>query len=179
MNREELEFQARRILAAAQATLELQSEFDPVFLVHFEEDWKHFPMPPETMHILNVPESKDVLFGFFRMLVQAKKADGVLFATDTWDGEVTPEGRPHYGKPEWRENNTQGMAKLIELGWIKRYEAIVVTAQSATDVLIIIQRYEPRGGLIHMAQSKRMWTTQEQFFGRQKMFGQLFPENIR
>lgn len=177
-DREELEREANRIIAAAKFQMELQEEFSPVFLVHFGGRWQAFPMPPGTERILNSADAKKQLFGFFRDLVRHARADGVIFACDTWAGEVTLEGVPHYDTDEWRELNNFGFTKLIQKGWVIRKEAISVTAQNDTEALIVQQPYQRLTNGIQLLTAKRYWVSQRDFAGRQKMFGDLSEKNL-
>ena len=115
-----------------------------------------------------------------RQIVQSNlAADGVIFATDTWVGETTPEGQKHYDTPEWKELHDFGFVKLVQRGWVKRSEAFTITAQSATDVLLVQQKYQRLGsGMIQLLDGKRRWINQSDFGGRQKMFGDLSWENL-
>jgi hypothetical protein len=179
MTRDELEFQANRIIVAAKASLELQSEFAPTILLHnAARGWKPYPMPPGTEYLLNDGASKCVIFDFFRHAVKATRCDAVLFATDMWQGETTEEGTKHYNTPAWRENHDVGFVKLQKLGWVKVREAITITVQTESDVLIVSQAYQRLNDCIQLLDCKRRWIDQSAFGGRQKMFGDLREENL-
>jgi hypothetical protein len=172
-------FQANCIIAAAKASLELQSDFTPMILLHTAaRGWTPYPMPPGTECLLNDGESKDVIFDFFRHAVQQMRCDAVLFATDSWHGEATKEGEKYYETPEWYENNDSGFVKLQRLGWIKVTEAITITVQTESDVLFVSQAYQRLGDCIQLLECKRQWGSQSEFGGRQKMFGDLREENL-
>lgn len=179
MKREQLETEANGLIAAAKATVELQGDFPITILIHKSTGWLRLPLPDELAPLMNDGKAKDVIFSAVRVVVQKSAADGVIFATDTWRAETTPEGQKHYDTPEWRELHDFGFVKLLQRGWVKRTEAFVVTAQSATDVLIISQTYQRLGsGMIQLLDSKRAWFDQSAFNGRQKMFGDLSWENL-
>jgi len=178
MTRNELELLANRIIAAAKASLELQSEFDPVFMFHGPRGWVFEPMPPEARVLLNDGKSKRVIFGFFRELVKKMRCDAVLFATDMWEGVMTEEGTKHYNTAAWKENHDFGFVKLQKLGWVKVREAITITVQTESDVLIVSQAYQRLNDCIQLLDCKRRWLDQSAFGGRQKMFGDLREENL-
>jgi hypothetical protein len=179
MTRDELEFQANRIIAAAKASLELQNELAPIFLLHtVARGWTSYPMPPGTENLLNTGKAKDILFEFFRLGVKDMRCDAVLFATDAWQGEVTEEGLKHYETPAWEENHDFGFVKLQKLGWMKVREAITITVQTESDVLIVMQAYQRLNDCIQLLNCERQWLDQSAFGGRQKMFGDLREENL-
>jgi hypothetical protein len=179
MTREQLEAEANGLIAAAKATVELQGDFPITILIHRSTGWLRLPLPDEFSPLMNDGKAKDAIFGAVRVTVQKTAADGVIFATDTWLAEATPEGRKHYDTPEWRELHDFGFEKLLQRGWVKRTEAFCVTAQSATDVLLISQSYQRTGtGMIQLLDAKREWLDQSKFGGRQKMFGDLRWENL-
>lgn len=171
---------ADRILQAGRASIELQGDYSPQFLLHYPaKGWRNYPMPRDTRQLLNDGHAKDVIFGFFRDAVREQGCDGVIFATEMWQGRATPEGAQYINTPEWRANVDRGFVKLLELGWIERCESITITAQNADDVLLINQNFRRlASGVIEFLESDRYWTTQAGFGGRQKMFGDLRPENL-
>jgi len=178
MTRDELGFQANRIIAAAKASLELQSEFAPVFMLHGPQGWVFETMPAEARILLNDGESKRVIFDFFRQVVKANRCDAVLFATDTWHGEATEEGMKHVNTAAWEDNHDFGFVKLQKLGWVTVKEAITITVQTESDVLIVSQAYQRLNDCIQLLDCKRQWGAQSTFGGRQKMFGDLREENL-
>lgn len=181
MNRVEMEVQANRVIAAAKDAMESGTEFDPVFMVHHAHHWEPFKMPDGAQFLLNSGRGKDAIFGFFRRLVQEAHADAVLFAMDSWKGVATPEGVKYFDTPEWKRLNTFGFDKLIQRGWIKRCEAIVLTVQNAEEVLIVTQEYQRLGDVgdqILLTKCERQWLKQDEFTGRSKMFGDLQPANL-
>jgi hypothetical protein len=179
MTKDELTAEANRLITGAKNELEKTGDYTTLWRIHYSGEWHDFPLPAFAAPLMNNGDAKDRIFGFFRLLVEAKQADGVLFGSDTWMGEVTPEGNKHINTPAWRENTTHGFAKLIQLGWIKREEALIITAQSETDILLITQPYRRlSGGRIQLLQARRNWNTQKTFKGRTKMFGELKPENV-
>ena len=182
MTRLDLENQANAILIAAKATVELQGDFPMTILLHKSGEWRHLPFPEEASVLLNDGTAKDLIFGAVRQIVQSNQIDGVIFATDTWIGENTPEGLKHYDTPEWKELHDFGFVRLVQRGWVKRSEAFTITAQSATDVLLIHQKYQRltsgTSGTVQLLKGSRGWLGQSQFSGRQKMFGDLRWENL-
>ena len=179
MTRLDLENQANAILIAAKATVELQGDFPMTILLHKSGEWRHLPFPEEASDLLNDGTAKDLIFGAVREIVQSNQIDGVIFATDTWIGEATPEGLKHYDTPEWKELHDFGFVRLVQRGWVTRNEAFTITAQSATDVLVVQQTYQRLGsGMIQLFGGKRNWFDQSKFGGRQKMFGDLNWKNL-
>jgi len=179
MTRAEIEHEANGLIAVAKASVELQGDFRTTMLLHTKGVWHRLPFPEECEVLMNNGKAKDMLFGAVRALVQEKGADGVIFGTDTWHSETTPEGAKHYDTPEWRRLHDTGFVKLVQRGWVTRNEAFVVTAQTPQDALIITQKYQRLGsGMIQLLDHKRAWFDQKDFGGRQKMFGDLKWENL-
>jgi len=179
MTRDELAFQANRVIAAAKASLELQNEFSFLVLLHRPgRGWEPYRMPPGTEALMNSGEAKCEIFGFFRKAVKTCGHDAVLFASDTWKGDATEEGMKHFDTGEWHENVDRGFRKLVQMGWAKVVESITITAQTESDVLIVVQPYQRLGDCIQLLECKRNWLDQEHFSGRQKMFGDLREENL-
>jgi hypothetical protein len=179
MTKEQLEAEANGLIAAAKASVELQGDFPVTILIHVSNKWRVFPLPKELEPLMNDGKAKDLIFGAVRVIVQKSAADGVIFATDVWRAETTTEGMKHYDTPEWKALHDFGFEKLLQRGWVKRTEAFCVTAQSATDALIITQTYQRTGsGMIQLLDAKRQWIAQSDFGGRQKMFGDLRWEHL-
>ena len=157
----------------------MQGDFPLTILIHPSTGWVRLPLPDEVAALMNYGQAKDAIFSAVRAMVQKSAADGVIFATDAWRAETTPEGFKYYDTPEWRKLHDTGFVKLLQRGWVKRTEAFIVTAQSATDVLIINQNYQRlESGMIQLLDCKRAWADQSAFNGRQKMFGDLRRENL-
>lgn len=174
MTKSELEAEANRLIIGAKYALELQNEFRPVFLFHGGGKWRSLPMPKGTEQVLNSGAAKREIFGFCRRMVQEAGCDGVIFATDAWQMKLTPEAI----KLDWKQHVDSGFAKLVEMGWATREETITITAQSQDDVLIIAQPYRRMNSGIQLLTSRRVWCPQNDFKGRQKMFGDLREENL-
>jgi len=179
MTKDDLESQANGLIASAKASVLLQGSFPFTILVHFSGEWMNLPFPKELEPLLNVGKAKDLIYTSVRETVQARKADGVIFGSEAWFSRTTPEGLPHYDSPEWKELHDFGFVKLVQRGWVKRYEAFVITAQSATDALVIRQTFQRlESGAIQLLDCERRWFEQDHFGGRQKMFGDLRWENL-
>jgi hypothetical protein len=179
MTKEQIEHEANGLIAVAKASVELQGDFPFTILIHMKDCWVKFPFPKEFEPLMNNGHAKDRIFGAVRATVQQVGADGVIFATDTWQAETTEEGFKHYDTPEWKELHDFGFVKLVQRGWVKRSEAFTVTAQTPDSALIIQQKYQRVGsGMIQLLDCKRHWFEQSKFGGRQKMFGDLRWENL-
>jgi len=179
MTKEQIEHEANGLIAAAKATVELQGDFPITILIHCHNEWRRLPFPPELQSLMNNGKAKDLIFEAVRITAQKSGADGVIIASDAWRAETTPEGWKHYDTPEWKELHDFGFVKLVQRGWVKRSEVFTITAQTATDALIIHQAYQRLGsGVIQLLDCKREWFDQSRFSGRQKMFGDLRHENL-
>ncbi len=130
--------------------------------------WKRFPIPGP---VLDSGDMKQILFDFFRGLVRQTNADGIIFATDMWAGKVTPEGMKHI--KEIDKHVDRGFEKLVRKGWVTRGKALQVTAQTATDVVMMQHGYQRRssGAIQWLGETRSIVAPQSAFSGRQKMFG--------
>jgi hypothetical protein len=178
MTKEELEAQAHRLITGAKYSIELQGNFDPVFMLHHPSGgWKPYRMPPGTEEILNSGSAKTIFVDALRRVVKETGCDAVICCTDTWVATSTEEGMKHIDTPEM-QHPKQGFDELVKRGWMIRKEAITLTAQSATDALLISQEYQRLGNRVQLLKAKRGWNTQSKFRGRLKMFGDLREENL-
>jgi hypothetical protein len=179
LSKEQLAAQANAVIAAATEAVESGKDFPLMIVIHINSKWQRFPFPDELGFVMNNGKLKDLLFQGLRDIVQQSAADGIVIASDTWYAETTPEGFKHYDTPEWKELHNSGFEKLVQRGWVKRCEAFVVTAQNATDALIVQQKYQRlTSGRIQHLDCRRDWFTQSEFDGRMKMFGDLRRENL-
>lgn len=176
MTREELEAQANRIITGAKHSLESQGGFEFTSMVHDVRGWQVAKLPKWAMDGMNSGEFKDFLFGTIRDWVRRHKCDGVIMASDMWVTAMTEEGSKHPIE-EWKSKVDRGFVTLVKMGWATRREAIGVTAQSPTEVLLITQFYQ-RLPSVQLGEATRHWSTQDTFQGRQKMFGDLREENL-
>jgi hypothetical protein len=178
-SKEQLEAQANAVIAAAKETVESGKDFPMMIVMHINSRWQRCPFPDELGSVMNNGKLKDLLFQGLRDIVQQMPADGIVIASDTWHAETTPEGFKHHDTPEWRKLHESGFDKLVQRGWVKRWEAFVVTAQSATDALIVRQKYQRLpSGRVQLLDCRRDWFSQSEFGGRMKMFGDLRWENL-
>jgi hypothetical protein len=179
MTREQLAREANGLIAVAKATVEMQGDFDLTILIHAKGEWARLPFPKEFEALMNNGKAKDQIFGALRETVRRIGADGVIIACDTWCSTTTPEGKKHLDTPEWRELHDTGFVTLMQRGWVTRCEAFTITAQNATEALLVQQTYQRLdSGMIQLLDCKREWFDQDHFDGRQKMYGDLKWQNL-
>lgn len=174
----ELRFLAERVLSEARRILEQTGTVDVVVMIE-RQDGKivSLPLPPEINQVMDSGAGKDFFFGLTRKLARAVNAKAVLVATDTWMG-VPTEKQIEILRDEGQDKITamfkgKSFDEVEAIGLVERREAIVVTVQTAERVLIVHQFYE-RNGLtkrIDFTGRDEMLCSQEDFDGRQKMFG--------
>lgn len=169
---------ANRTMRDLKQDLSRNGNVAPYFQAHFQEGPpKQFPMPPGTEDLMNNGRAKEILFDLFRDVTPRAKVTAWVFGTDMWCGKETEEGMKH--RHEIDANTDAGFKKLEDLGWMKVYEAVMVTAQTETDVLMLRQYY-----VRHQEQRRVDWVgppeeiliKQEAFRGRQKMWGATFED---
>ena len=138
-------------------------------------EWSRFPFPGP---LLDSGDAKRILFGIIRDIVHDTGVDGVVFGTDMWGATCTQEGFKH--KDEWDRHIDTGFAKLVKMGWAVRCQLVHVTAQSASDVVMMQHCYQRKsGGRVQwLGDTQSDVISQSEFGGRQKMFGDLREENL-
>jgi hypothetical protein len=156
----------------------------PVWAVHHSDtgELTQLPFPEGAQGLLNIGRAKDVLFGFVRAMVKRDPTiDAVIFGTDVWVAKETELGRQHREEARKREYHGQGFPKLVELGWVTRTEAFLVTAQTPDTVIMLQIEYirNPEFASVILGEQTEQIVRQSEFRGRQKMWGDLQPENIR
>jgi len=177
MTKNELEAEANRVIVGAKYLLELQGNFPAMFLVHHpREGWQNSQLPAGSQHLMNSGDAKREIFGFFRTLIRERGCDGAIFASDTWQMKLTTEGEKHLD--EYQQHVDSGFAKLVQMGWAMREEALTISAQNKDDALLIVQPYRRLTSGIQLLAGRREWFPQANFGGRQKMFGDLRAENL-
>ena len=114
-------------------------------------------------------------------LVQDTGADRVVFATECWRGKSTAAARDIPEVEFYRLAAESRFETLVQMGLVERSEAIVATAQNATTVSIVYQDFHrlDDGTVYSYGEVETQEFRQEQFQGRQKMFGDLREENLR
>ena len=195
MTLDELKRESGLVMAALKAQIEvLNGVATPVCMLHWPlkpgkklqgtilaaaarmGEWMRFPLPGQ---LLDSGDAKRVYFGIVRDIVQDTGADGVIFGTDIWGARVTEEGRKH-GEREFSRHVDRGFEWLVKKGWAVRTMLINVTAQSKNDVLLMQHEYQRTGGgqvqWLHDTETHSF--PQDEFRGRQKMFGDLSEENL-
>ena len=139
-------------------------------------EWSRFPLPGQ---LLDSGDAKRVLFQLIRDIVRDTRADAVIFGTDMWGASATEEG-VKAGAEAWNRHVDTGFAKLVKMGWAIQHQLLNVTAQSKDHVLLMQQGYQRKGsGLVQwVGEAHSQVIPQDEFGGRQKMFGDLREENL-
>jgi hypothetical protein len=153
----------------------------PVIVLR-EADGKmtQLPFPKELAPLMNSGAAKDLIFGAVRKVVGRNGVTAVLFATDGWLGIATEAGLALPPEELLRLGRESKFETAVELGFVKRVEAIMITIQTAEWVRHLRQIYEREGELIrYVGEPECFDVPQENFAGRQKMFGDLKAENLR
>jgi hypothetical protein len=96
-----------------------------------------------------------------------------------WGASATEEG-VKAGAEAWNRHVDTGFAKLVKMGWAIQHQLLNVTAQSKDHVLLMQQGYQRKGsGLVQwVGEAHSQVIPQDEFGGRQKMFGDLREENL-
>ncbi len=110
---------------------------DTLTVVLFDPNW------------MNSPQMKTALFEMVRSKAKKGQADAVIFASDIWTLEYTPEQlRQQKEDPEYRATlqNVGDVRTAAELGYGELWDAIAVTVQSPLFQILISQNYRCKSG---------------------------------
>jgi hypothetical protein len=136
----------RRLMSA----LDQKGNFDPS--IHVLLPNGDFVTVPFNFDWMNSDRHKEALFGTVRALARQTKATAVIMATDGFAVEYSEEEKrrihedPEYG--ERYERAARSMEKIDDLvaaGFGHKVEAILVTVQTPTHMMLIQQFYTRRG----------------------------------
>jgi hypothetical protein len=138
------------LLRRLMSVLDKKGNFDPSIHVLLPNgDFVTVPFDPNWM---NSDRHKEALFGTVRALARQTKATAVIMATDGFALEYSEEEKhrihedPEYG--ERYEHAARSMEKiddLVNAGFGHKVEAILVTVQTPTCMVLIQQFYTRRG----------------------------------
>lgn len=132
--------------------------------------------------LANIPAAKDEIFWFWRRHCASPSVDAFACGSESWgfqDNDIGAAYRRDHPK-EHTKLCTQGFAPLLELGMGTRFELFGVVAQTRDRVLLMNRRFVKTGnGVIWTGEAEIHDTHQDKFKGRQKMWGDLRPENLR
>jgi hypothetical protein len=171
---------AATIQQMAGEALEQDQQLIPIFMLR-DNSGRIFrlPFPKEAGPLMNIPEAKDMLFEYIRMMVKRDGLTAVVFATEAWIWKITTKGDLSEAEVH-KLVREKGYQKLLEEGLAERSEAILITVQTAEAALIRQWEFftnEDRTK-ITFGECGDKEIPQKNFVGRQKMFGDLSDENI-
>lgn len=129
---------------------------------------------------MNHGEAKDAIFGMIRSLARARGATATIFAVEAWFGKQTDKGRALPPKEFRQRTRERAFETAVRDGLVERSEAIVVTVQTPTHVMMVHQEFErdEKRRRIHYGERHESIGPTESFVGRQKMFGDMREENL-
>ena len=160
----------------------LKEDYGPVFAFHHKgaRGLEIAPLPEGAAYLLDIGEAKDKLFGGVRAIVHrpGSDVDAVFFATDMWMARATPLGMKNAKELRGNKHVDRGFEKLVKMGWMERCECLMVTAQTEQEVLILRAVYKRNGARMEFEEPEEFVFPQAGFSGRQKMWGDLRPENL-
>ena len=130
--------------------------------------------------MLNSGELKDVLFEAIRRTAQQRGATAVIIGTEAWMGKSTEAARDVPREEIERLGREHKFETLVQMGMVERVEAIIATAQDKDSCVFVTQpfRRDADGNVYSYGDVEVNEVPQEQFEGRQKMFGDLSPEKL-
>lgn len=144
--------------------------------------WQTVVMPSNLAFVLNSGPAKDHLFGWWRTQCQKPSVDALAIGSEAWmfDQNEKAEELMHTDPEGFQKLLDHGFNHLLALGLGTRHAAFMVTAQTRDLVVIAQRRFERKDGqIVWTAPAERDEFPQANFGGRQKMWGDLSPENLR
>lgn len=133
-------------------------------------------------HLANIPAAKVKIFEFWRCRCAAPAVDAFACGSEGWGFEANEIGEAYRRDhpKEYMKLNTQGYVGLLEFGMGTRFELFGVTAQTRERVLLMSRRFVMEGNAVKWINEPEIHEySQDSFRGRQKMWGDLRPENLR
>lgn len=173
---------AELALKMSRSSLAKTKAATPLIVLGFPDgSTKQLDLPEQLHDMLNHGGMKDILFGAVRLMVERHGADSVVFATECWRGKSTPAATDMPLEEFKRLSAEHRFETLVQMGYLVREEAMVATAQNADTVVTCTQSFRrlDDGTVYSYGEIEVMEVPQKQFFGRQKMFGDLREENLR
>ena len=164
----------RAPLEKAIAELRKTGSFQPCFWVQSPDGgMRAFPFTDVVADAMNDGEKKDVIFTLLRMITASVQATATVFLTDSWVGFSTDAGR----KLTHEQYKKLSFQQAVDRGLATRNEAVAVCIQTPEYAMVRSQLYErfATERFVVLRQRMEFETSQAQFGGRQKMFGDLDP----
>lgn len=166
-------------LAMQRATRELSDKggVTPFFLWRAADDaaLHYYPIPAQHVEIMNSGAGKEALFAVVREWIRQYKPSVFAICTDAWRGRMTAK--------------TKGMAlgaviqggfhAAVERGMLTKEECLHVTVQTPRRAMTAFQSYQriDKLKMILYGEYAIVEGDVDMLGGRQKMFGDLRPEN--
>lgn len=176
---EDLSVLVEQAFAEARRMLENTGNMEPLIMVRTAQGEVHTLNLGMAGNIMNSGRGKELLFGSLRQAVAMTGATAVVILTDTWVGTATekqmldPVGAKKFFEGE------HSFDEAIERGWAERGEALAAVVQDERQVVIISQFYLRGDDTVRFEERKVAVLTQDQFKGRQKMYGITSEADIR
>lgn len=179
MTQEDLTKLAKSVLQDLKHQLRHGDNVTPLFRsVWADGRIKDWVMPEGTEILLNDGAAKNLIFGFFRRVTAEDPGiDAWVFATEIFQGRATEEGRKHT-QAEFNQHTDRGFAKLQQMGWVVVEDALLVNAQTATDVVFCQQAFTRKPVFAWLSPVQVNAVPASQFGGRQKMWGASAEDEV-
>ena len=178
---EDLKKLAEHALDVAREDLTGKGSVTPMFIIRTPEgSLDIFRLEGNAGNLLNSGAAKDLLFDTIRETVAANGITAVIFATEAWVGKATAKGMA-IGQAEFhRRTKERAFASAVRDGLVERREAIVINVQTPDGVLLVHQFFvrDYQTETVTYAERMDAEVPANEFFGRQKMYGDLRQENL-
>jgi hypothetical protein len=178
---DDLKVLAEAALKVARDDLTGKGAVTPMFMVRTPEGTLEIMrFDGKSGNLFNSGAAKDLLFDAMRQIVAEKGITAVVFATEAWIGKATEKGLALGEKEFHRKTRERAFETAVSEGLVERREAIVVNVQTAEGVLMVQQFFVRDYTTESITYAERLDAEvgANDFFGRQKMYGDLRPENL-
>ena len=145
-----------------------------VFLLGYPDGTvEELKLDDKLCSILNSGAAKEIAFKAVRQKVVETGAVCMVFASEAWRGKSTDKAKAMPRDEMVKLFMSKSFDQLEKLGMITREECIAACAQSEHKVLNLSQSIKRTDGHLELGEMFEQETVQENFKGRQKMFGQM------
>lgn len=154
----------------------------PPLLLFREADGRlsRYEVPESCAAIMDDGHAKDLFFGALRDIVRELKLQAVVIATDGWLGRSTVKAQALPHEEFLKATCERGFAAAVAEGLVERSAAIIVSVQTPERAMMVNQLYKRNDEQqeIQYLEVSLMEMPIDHLRGRQKMYGDLRPENL-
>jgi hypothetical protein len=127
-------------------------------------------LPNGIEEIMNDGDAKNLFFGAVRGRARQVGATAVIFVNDAWLGEPTEKQKTTPPEELERVAKNASFQEMVDAGWVRRVEALIVAVYTPAETSITTQRYDRTKNGVIWGRRETNTFDQKHTTGRQKMF---------